>query len=94
MEEKRKIGIKYYLGFIICMFLFLFGVLMFVTWIMPMWAEKLDTHFNPKQESVEERFTIEYGNMLIIYHDTELNVTCYSTGAGLSCIPDAEIGRS
>ena len=92
--EKQKISIKYYLGFVICMFLFLFGVLMFVVWIMPMWTEKVDKCFNPKQEIVEERFTKEYGGTLIVYHDTELNVTCYSSGMGLSCIPDVEIWRS
>ena len=94
--EKQKINIKYYLGFVICMFLFLFGVVTFVVWIMPMGAEKLDTHFNPKQEIVEERFTREYSGILNVYNDNELNVTCWETGysgVGLSCIPDAEIGR-
>ena len=64
-----------------------------VLWTLHMGVEKVDTYFNPKQESVDERFTAEYSGILNVYHDNELNVTCYSIGVGLSCIPDAEIGR-
>ena len=95
--EEQKISIKYYLGFVICMFLFLFGMLMLVVWIMPMWAGKVDKCFNTKQESADERFINEYSGILNVYHDNELNVTCWETcysGVGLSCISDAEIGRS
>ena len=62
--------------------------------ILPICLEELDKHFNPKQESVDERFIVEYRSIGIgVYHDNELNVTCYRTNMGLSCIPDAEIGR-
>ena len=94
MEEK-KISIKYYVYCVVCLFLFLVSVLACIAWIMPACSEKIDNYFNPKQESGDERFTAEYQEPGIgVYHDNELNVTCYLTGVGLSCIPDAEIGRS
>ena len=93
--ETQKINPKWYIMFVIAIFLFLTLLLVLITLFLPMCNEKLDTYFNPTQESVEERFTREgCNNGIIIYHDNVLNVTCYSTGAGLSCIPDAEIEGS
>ena len=70
-------------------------VVLLVAGTMFISVEKLDIYFNQKQENVDERFTVEYRSIDIdVYHDNELNVTCYKiTNTGLSCILDAEIGR-
>lgn len=95
--EKEKIDVKWYIMFVIGIFLFLTLMLILVALCLPMCSEKSDNHFNPTQEIEEERFTVEYLGTLEGYHDNELNVTCWetgysNTGVGLSCIPDAEIG--
>ena len=63
--------------------------------VIPLSLFELDKMVNTKQEIVEERFIVEYRSINIgVYHDNELNVTCYTiTNTGLSCILDAEIGR-
>ena len=94
--EKQKISIKYYVYFVIGLFLILVSVLSLVTWVMPVCTGKADKYFNTKQESADERFIAEYSGILNVYHDNELNVTCWETcysGVGLFCIPDAEIER-
>ena len=63
-------------------------------YVIPLSLSELDKMVNTKQEIVEERFIAEYRSIGIgVYHDNELNVTCYRTNMGLSCIPNAEIGR-
>jgi len=94
MNEKRKISTIWYFVAIAAAGLFLVYAGLAIAWIIPMGAEKLDTYFNAPQEIADERFIVEYQETGIgIYHDNVLNVTCYSTGVGLSCIPDGEIGR-
>ena len=96
--EKKEISITTYVIVFITAVLLLMSAGLTIAWLLPMGAEKLDAHFNPKQEIEEERFTKEYGGTLNVYHDNELNVTCWTsytgTGLGLSCIPDADIRTS
>jgi len=97
--ETQKINPKWGIMFVIAIFLFLTLLLVLITWCLPVCSEKLDKHFNPTQEIVEERFTYEYSGILNVYHDNKLNVTCWetgysNTGVGLSCIPDVEIEGS
>lgn len=89
----RKMN-KNYVLCTICLFVFLFVTTVFVTQIDDI-AYYLDTYFKPSATIEEERFTEEYSSgTVIVYHDKELNVTCYMVSAGLSCIPDIHLNRS
>ena len=93
--EERKISFAEYIGIIATLLCLICAEVVAIALLLPICIEQSENYFNPKQENVDERFIVEYRSIDIdVYHDNELNVTCYKiTNTGLSCIPDAEIGR-